>query len=220
VAEPRNERPAAGVPSAEMPTRSAALGMLVAALTAVTVACGAGEEPTAQATPQAATARTTLYFLTDDGRAPIGVRRTITKDVPPLQGATTRGALKALLAGPSPDEQAAGITTAIPEGAELLSLTYRGYGGTGAVVDISGLAAVGELLDRPRVITQVVRTLIWSGQLERVWFRSEGRPWGLAMMDGGVRDGPFDYDTLYGFWLGEGCPGTETVECDSFRALP
>ena len=203
-----------------MPSRFAALALLVAALAVATSACGVAEEPAAQATPQAQAARTTLYFLTDGGAAPIGVRRTITKDVPPLQGATTRGALKALLAGPSPDEKAAGITSAIPEGAGLVSLTYRRYGGTGAVVDISGLAAVGESLDRARVITQVVRTLIWSGDTKRVWLRTDGQPWGMHTMEGGVHNGPFDYDTLQGFWLGAACPGTETVECDSFRALP
>jgi hypothetical protein len=202
-----------------MSARLPALGLLVAAL-AATTACGAAEEPTAQATPQGETARTTLYFLTEGGSASIGVRRTIVKDTPPAQGASLRGALKALLAGPSPDEAATGITSAIPEGAELVSLTYRGYGGTGAVVEISNLASVGEPLDRARVITQVVRTLIWSGHIERVWLRSDGRPWGMHTMDGGIRDGPFDYDTLHGFWLGAGCPGTETVECDSFRALP
>jgi spore germination protein GerM len=202
-----------------MPARTA-LVAIVAALAAVTAACRAGEEPTAQATPQAATARTTLYFLTESGAAPIGVRRTVVKDGPPAQGATLRGWLKALLDGPTPDEQATGITTAIPEEAELLSLTFRGYGGTGAVVDLSGLASVGEPLDRARVITQVVRTLVASGYIERVWLRSDGRRWGMHTMDGGVHDGPFDYDTLHGFWLGAGCPGTETVECDSFRALP
>jgi spore germination protein GerM len=203
-----------------MPLRFGALALLVAGLAAATSACGVADERPAQGSDHSSTFRTTLYFLTEGGEAPIGVRRTIVKDTPPAQGATTRGALKALLAGPSPDEEAAGITSAIPEGAELVSLTYRRYGGTGAVVDISGLAAVGESLDRARVITQVVRTLIWSGDTKRVWLRSDGQPWGMHTMEGGVHNGPFDYDTLQGFWLGAACPGTETVECDRFRALP
>jgi Sporulation and spore germination len=198
----------------------AACGLLVAALVAVTPACGAAEEPVARDEPRAPTARTTLYFLTDSGAAPIGVRRTIVKDTPPAQGATLRGELKALLEGPIPEEQAAGITTAIPDGAELLSLTFRGYGGTGAVVDLSNLQRIEDSLDRARVITQLVRTLVASGHIERVWLRSDGEPWGMHTMDGGIHDGPFDYDTLHGFWLGAACPGTETVECDSFRALP
>lgn len=203
-----------------MPLRFAALALLAAALAVATSACGVAADPPAQASPEGSTLRTTLYFLTERGAAPIGVRRTIVKDVPPAQGAKLRGALKALLAGPSPEEQADGITSAIPEGAELVSLTYRGYGGTGAVVDLSSLSSVGESLDRARVITQVVRTLVASGYIQRVWLRSDGRPWGMHTMDGGVHDGPFDYDTLRGFWLGAACPGTETVECDSFRALP
>jgi hypothetical protein len=203
-----------------MPSRFGALALLVAALAAATSACGVADELPAQGSPHGSTVRTTLYFLTENGTAPIGVRRTVAKDGPPAQGATLRGWLKALLDGPTPDEQAAGITTEIPEEAELLSLTFRGYGGTGAVVDLSGLSSVGEPLDRARVITQVVRTLVASGYIERVWLRSDGRRWGMHTMDGGVHDGPFDYDTLHGFWLGAGCPGTETVECDSFRALP
>jgi spore germination protein GerM len=203
-----------------VPSRFAALALLVAALAPTTSACGAAEEPAAQATPQAQTARTTLYFLTEGGAAPIGVRRTIAKDVPPAQGATLRGALKALLAGPSATELAAGMTSAVPEGTKLLSLTFRSYGGTGAVIDLSGLTSVEEPLDRARVITQVVRTLVSSGGIERIWLRSDGRPWGMGTMDGGIHDGPFDYSTLHGFWLGAGCPGTETVGCDSFKALP
>jgi spore germination protein GerM len=163
---------------------------------------------------------TTLYFLIEDGAAPIGVRRTIVKDAPPEQGASVRGTLKALLDGPTAGEEARGITTAIPAGTQLLSLTARGSGGTGAVVELSGLSSVEDPLDRARVITQVVRTLVWSGDIERVWFRSEDRPWGMGRHDGSVDDGPYDYESLHGFWLGASCPGTETVECDSFRALP
>lgn len=54
----------------------------------------------------------------------------------------------------------------------------------------------------------------------RVWLLEDGEPWGMYLLDGGVQNGPFDYDTLLGFHLGAACPGTETVECDHFDALP
>jgi spore germination protein GerM len=168
----------------------------------------------------APTVPTTVYFLTDGGLAPLGVRRSVARRTPPPWGSQAGGALEALLAGPTAEEEAAGLTTAIPRGTTLLSLGTRGYGGTGAVVNLSGLDAVGDGLDRARVITQVVRTLVGVSGIERVWFRSDGRPWGMWLMRGGVREGPYDYGDLAGFWLGAACPGTETVVCDPFRALP
>jgi hypothetical protein len=58
------------------------------------------------------------------------------------------------------------------------------------------------------------------GSVARVWLLEDGEPWGTYLMQGGVDNGPFDYDTLSGFHLGAACPGTETVECDHFDALP
>jgi spore germination protein GerM len=92
--------------------------ILVAFLTSLGAACGAGREngsldPAAQgiATQPTGITRTTIYFLIDDGAAPIGVRRTIKARSP-----YAREALKALLAGPTPAEQEHGLTTAIPDG--------------------------------------------------------------------------------------------------------
>jgi len=191
---------------------------LVALLAPVVLLCG-GASPAAplEVVP---TVRTTLYFLTDGGTAPLGVRRSIVERTPPPWGSVAGGAIEALLAGPTAEEEAAGLTTAIPVRTRLLSLGSRGYRGTGAVVNLSGLEAMGNALDRARVITQVVRTLIGESGIERVWFRSDGRPWGMWLMGGGVRDGPYDYGDLAGFWLAAGCPGTETVVCDRFKALP
>jgi hypothetical protein len=70
-----------------------------------------------------------------------------------------------------------------------------------------------------RIITQVARTLIGLSDIERVTFRSEGRPWGLPLMDGGVEDGPFDYRSI-DFDIGRACARTETVVCDRFVGLP
>jgi spore germination protein GerM len=93
--------------------------ILVTLLSVFGTACGAEAEtklsdrPTQgiKTQPTSGTTRTTVYFLTDDGAAPIGVRRTIKR-----KSAYAREALKALLAGPTPEEEEAGITTAIPDG--------------------------------------------------------------------------------------------------------
>jgi spore germination protein GerM len=166
--------------------------------------------------------RVTLYFLAEGGGISLGVRRDVVERTPPPWGSAAGGALEALLAGPTAEEAKAGFTTAIPRGTRLISLRSRGYGSTGAVVKLSGLDGVHDALDRARIITQIVRTLVGIsyGSVDRVWLLEDGEPWGMYLMDGGVDNGPFDYDTLRGFHLGAACPGTETIECDHFDALP
>jgi Sporulation and spore germination len=180
-------------------------------------AAGCGQESVSDSPPAEGpgTTRVTLYFLAEDGSISLGVRRDVLQRVPPPWGSTAGGALEALLAGPTAEEAAAGFTTAIPRGTRLISLRSHGYSGTGAVVNLSGLDRVADSLDRAGIITQIVRTLA-----TRVWLLEEGELWGMYLMDGGVDNGPFDYDTLLGFHLGVACPGTGTVECDRFDALP
>src|SRR5713226_8688295 len=132
--------------------------------------------------------------MTDDGRAPIGVRRMIQKPPPP-QGATVRGELAALFAGPSVAERKAGITTAISYGTKLRRLSFSGLGGTTAIVDLSGLPPVESTSAavKVQVITQVARTVIGSGGIRRIWLRSDGKPWDLLDMQGNVGNRPIDY---------------------------
>jgi len=165
--------------------------------------------------PTSGTTRTTIYFLIDDGAAPIGVRRTITTKSP-----YAREALKALLAGPTAEEGANGITTAIPDGTRLLSMTYRRHGAD-ETVNLAGLPSQrADELQKHRIITQIARTLIGVSGIEPIWLEASGQPWGLTLMDGGVYSGPWNYDALAGWEIGAGCPGTETVECDHFDAVP
>jgi hypothetical protein len=191
--------------------------LFVAALLA---GCGTALQPPAARAPQMK--RVTLYFLAEDGGISLGVRRNVVERTPPPWGSVAGGALEALLAGPTAEEAKAGFTTAIPRGTRLISLRSRGNGRTGAVIKLSGLDGVHDALDRARIITQIVRTLVGIsyGSVDRVWLLEDGEPWGMYLMDGGVDNGPFDYDTLNGFHLGAACPGTETVECDHFDALP
>jgi hypothetical protein len=195
----------------------------LALLAVLTAGCGQEARVAASRPPPGAeTARTTLYFLAEGGTIPLGVRRDVVQRVPPPWGSTAGGALEALLAGPTAEEAAAGLTTAIPQGTTLISLRLRGKGGTSVIINLSGLDDVRGALDRARIVTQIVRTLIGIsyGSVDRVWLLQEGRPWGMYRMAGGVDNGPFDYDTLTGFHLGAACPGTETVQCDRFDALP
>jgi hypothetical protein len=189
--------------------------LLTALLMSFVAGCGQATVSQPRPAKGGESARVTLYFLAEDGSVSLGVRRNVVPRVPPPWGSTDGGALEALLAGPTADEGAAGFTTAIPPRTKLISLRSRGHGGTGYVISLSGLDRVEESLDRARIITQIVRTLA-----TRVWLLDDGKPWGMYLMNGGIESGPFDYSTLRGFHLGAACPGTETVECDHFDALP
>jgi spore germination protein GerM len=195
-------------------------------LIAVAVACGSqsgdqsgsGETRTSTSAGFAIETRpttiTTIYFLTNDGSAPIGVRRTIKRKSP-----YAREALTALLAGPTREEERKGITSAIPKGTRLLSMTYKEQG-TDETLNLAGLPQNANVMQKARIITQMARTVIGVSGIERIWLRDEGRPWGLWLTDGRVYAGPWGYDQLVGLDVGAGCPGTETVECDHFEALP
>ena len=86
----------------------------------------------------------------------------------------------------------------------------RPLGGTTAIVDLSGLPPVESTSAavKVQVITQVARTVIGSGGIQRIWLRSDGKPWDLLDMQGNVGNRPIDYRVLLGFWV------------DGFRALP
>jgi spore germination protein GerM len=128
--------------------------------------------------------------------------------------------MNALLAGPTPDEEEDGITTAIPEGTRLLSMTYRRHGAD-ETVNLEGLPVQdAEPIQKHRIIVQIARTHIGVSGIERIWLEANGEPWGLTLMDGSVYTGPWGYEELTGWDVGAGCPGTEIVECDRFDALP
>lgn len=168
---------------------------------------------------------TTLYFLTPDGAAPIGVRRTL-----PRQSPQARQALEALLAGPTPAE---GVLTVIPADVRLRSLVLEPRRrGSDALVDLTGLPpAAGvppgrrpSVLLHVRVLTQIARTLIGLSDIARVRVRVDGRPWDLPGMDGRLRDRPTDYERLRGWTricAGQRTPGERAAGLSRcFAALP
>lgn len=195
---------------------------LAAVLSTFGAACGAtprssssdAAAPGITTQPAAGTVRTTIYFLTDAGAAPLGVRRTIRTSSP-----CAREALRALLAGPSKEEAQSGIATAIPADTRLLSLTFEPHGAD-TTVNLAGLPQDADAMQTARIITQVARSLIGRSGIERIWLQDRGRPWGLVLRDGSIVNGPFDYGDLAGWDVGAGCRGTESAVCDRFDALP
>jgi spore germination protein GerM len=147
------------------------------------VAGGCGGDSAAPSFEQASdtprpTFRATVYFLTDDAAAPIGVRRTIARESP-----YARDALDALVEGPTAAERRRGISTAIPDQARVVSLTLRSRQRVLAVVNLTGLPPAqgrrGEeatLGMRVRVITQIARTLIGLSGIAGIEVKVDGKP--------------------------------------------
>jgi hypothetical protein len=116
--------------------------------------------------PAPAQSRVAVYFVRDE-KLGVGARK--------AEGeAVARAALEALLDGPSPDERAAGLTTEIPSGTDLLDLAVTD--GT-ATVDLSGaFDDGGGSASMQARVAQVVATLTQFPSIERVAFRLEGEP--------------------------------------------
>ena len=186
-----------------------AVVVLVAALTSLVASgCGVGAEQSAGAATAArpTTFETTLYFLTSDQSAPIGVRRSLERTSPfAIQ------AMRALLAGRTQAEKERGLRSAIPDGTRLVALRIVPNGL--AVVNLTGLPANGSPVDRVRVITQIARSLIGLSGIQQVRLRNDGKPWGLWLMSGGTADTAYGYRELLGFTGVGGAGG-------SFAALP
>lgn len=147
------------------------------------------------------TFKTTVYFLTDGGTAPLGVRRSLVKRGT-AEGASLRAALASLFAGPTRDERRAGLASAIPQGTRLLSLSFKGAGGSAAVLNLYGLHLDEPAYQTAEVITQITRTTIGLSGIREVWLRDDGKPWGLRNFEGRVLNAPHDYTELLGLNVG------------------
>lgn len=186
----------------------AVIALLAGPLALVASGCGASDAQSARAATNAPPpgVETTLYFLTADRSAPIGVRRSLRRTSPfAIQ------AMRALLAGRTQAEKTRGLATAIPDGTELVS--FRIVGNTTAIINLSGLPQDGSPVERVRVITQISRSLIGLSGIEQIRLRNDGKPWGLWRMSGGIADIAYGYRELLGFTGVGGAGG-------SFAALP
>jgi hypothetical protein len=140
-----------------------------------------GSTTTTATEPDPAMSSVAVYLLRDGKVIP--VRRTI-ESTP----AVARAALTELFDGPTADERAAGLTSAIPSGTTLRDVSLaEGV----ATVDVDGAFDDGggsaSMLGR---IAQVVATLTRFTTIERVAFRVDGKPVAAIGGEGVVVDPP------------------------------
>jgi germination protein M len=165
------------------------------------------------------------YFLLSGAKGvsgPVAVLRA----VPRTKGVAV-AAVNALLAGPDARERTSGITSTIPAGTQLLSLTIRDGVAT---VDLSREYESGggsaSILGR---LAQVVYTLTQFPSVTSVLFRIEGRDVHALGGEGAVLDGPVrrdDYVTILPSILVDrpawgaaiGNPGRVSGNADVFEA--
>ena len=122
-------------------------------------------------------------FLVDGGGRLVPVHRA------PASGDTTAQVtqvLSQLTAGPDPDEQSRGLSSAIPPG---LSVMLEGVVGSRAVVDIEGTDP-GPATEEARLATaQVVLTLTSLPQVDSVLLKRNGQPHAV-LPDGELTEQP------------------------------
>ncbi len=137
--------------------------------------------PSPTAEPSAETMTFEVWFARGDRL--FVVHRTV-----PASPRVGTAAVEALLAGPTEGERAAGLTTAVPEGTELLGLTVEGGLAT---VDLSGAfgSGGGTLSVRMR-LAQLVYTLTQFPTVEGVALELDGRPVEVFSAEGLVLEPP------------------------------
>lgn len=154
---------------------------------------------TSTTTPEAVTKTVTVYFLrVSDGTTTLeGVPREV--DV----GAASQEILNNLFTQrPNPTERPAenGLTSAIPESAELLSAANV-PGTTRLIVDVRGLFGEGGIQGTPlrNALAQIVWTATQSSGVSEVSFRNDGEPVLAVVGSGETSDQPVgrsDYQSL------------------------
>lgn len=153
--------------------------IVVLALGVVTAAACGGDEVTPP--PLNVTTSATVYFLRDGKIAP--VRREIPKTPNP-----ERAALVKMLEGPTDEEAARGLVSAIPAGTELLGVSLDR---SVATVDLTGTFDDGggsaSMLGR---VAQVVATLTRLHGVKRVGFELDGKSVTAIGGEGVVVDPP------------------------------
>jgi spore germination protein GerM len=173
------------------------VGLVILGL-ALTAAAGCGSGSATNAPPSEPGGGTTIYFLIDHGRSAIGVRRRLGRSSDPA-----RSALRLLLQGPTATERKYGVSTAIPAKVAIRSLSVSTRAPYGlAVVDLSGLPSpeTAGPVRVTQIATQLARSLIGLSAVTRVSIRSNGRPWGLFAMRGGILGKPWDYALFVSLW--------------------
>ncbi|MDP9020544.1 MAG: GerMN domain-containing protein [Actinomycetota bacterium] len=134
----------------------------------------------------------------------------VTRWVPKVPG-IGRQAMEALLAGPTPSEAAAGVTTAIPAGTRLLGLVVEA--GTATVDLTPSYESGGGTLGLTLRLAQVACTLDQFESVTGVRFALAGRPVRVFSGDGIVLERPVSCDSYRERLSGGGAGGPPTTTC-------
>lgn len=167
--------------------------LLGTALVLLVVACGGGgavslgpvANTTKTTTPQVhhgpgpAVMTQRVWLARSDGL--VAVRR-----VHRLTPAVATAAIKALLAGPTVKERAAGVSSAIPKGTKLLGIAL--HDGVATIDFTSEYATGGGALSMQDRLGQVVYTLTEFPTIKKVLFRLDGAPVHVFSSEGIVLD--------------------------------
>jgi germination protein M len=143
----------------------------------------ASPSPTATVTaePSGETVTVLAYFLSGEKLA------TAERTLPATQ-AVARAAMDALCGGPIDYERAAGLTSSVPEGTEVLGINVKDKVAT---VDLSGeYASGGGSLSMMTRVAQVVYTLTQFDTIRAVRFHLDGKPVEAIGGEGIIVDSP------------------------------
>ena len=151
---------------------------------------------TTQSPPPTTTATTSGQASTTAPGAPVDLRvyflhgdkLAVAHRAVPATLEVARAALTELLAGPSPGDVAAGLTSTVPTGTRLLGIDVAG--GT-ATVDLSGgYASGGGSLSMTARLAQVTFTVTQFPTVDQVTFKLDGKPVTVFGGEGIVLDHP------------------------------
>jgi spore germination protein GerM len=147
----------------------------------VAAAPAAGSQESVAPRGDSTTIAVTVY-LTEKGAI-----RPVTRQVPRTPRIGT-GSLEALLVGPTANESARGVTTAIPAGTSLLGLVIdQGLAKVNLSSRFSAAADTGSVAVR---VAQVACTLASFPSIKGLLISLEGRPLSVPLGDGALTDRP------------------------------
>ena len=115
--------------------------------------------------------------------------------------------LSGLAAGPTEEEQARGLSTALPQGLEL---AVTGIDGATATIDLSGAATLPSGAESRRAVAQIVLTATSLAGVQAVLLTSDGEPVEAPLPSGELTDLPL-FPADYGVFLSPPAPPVATT---------
>lgn len=144
--------------------------------------------PAALPTEPARPSLTTMVYLVRDDRL-VPVERSVA-DLGPQE------VMAALLAGPTPDEEASGLHSALEPGELVNSAQHTG---DGARVDLAAAFTAGTAGEQRTALAQITYSLTEIPGISAVAFTLDGEPTNVPRADGSASNGPVrreDYELL------------------------